>query len=50
MLTDPEARGGSYGPEPADATSLIIKILEKENCLKILQKINQQYVTGSEGD
>lgn len=49
MLTDPEARGGSYGPEPADGTFLIITILEKENCLKILQKINQQYFTVSEG-
>lgn len=38
---DFELREGSYGPEPADGTFLVIRILDKENCLKILQKISQ---------
>lgn len=44
MLIDPGVRGGSYDPEPADATFLVIKIFEKENCLKILEK-NKQTVS-----
>lgn len=50
ILTDPEVRGGSSSPEPADGTFLFIKLLEKENYLKILQKLNQQYLTVSEGE
>lgn len=48
-MTDPEARGGSYGSEPAGGSFLIIRILEKENCWKTLQKINQQSLTAPEG-
>lgn len=48
MLTDPEAKGDNYASEPTDGTFLIIRILEKENCLKILQKTKQQYLTVSD--
>lgn len=48
-MANPVAKGGSYGPETAGGSFLIIRIWGKENCLEMFQKMSWKSLPVPEG-